>query len=152
MLQSNTFGFGRFYSNLETWDILVKQGIPGSVSSASYMYHAAIFLQVLAPLYSEMHRPLSQSLEIILLFGVELPHDVLYGWYNDRSTSSLLCFKLSPSAFLLKAWFSSKFIPGQVVRNIHGEKLASEKAFHKHLPFGSLYLLCLRSVLHTLRA
>lgn len=71
MLQSNTFGFGRFYSNLETWDILVKQGIPGSVSSAYYMYHAAIFLQVLAPLYSEMHRPLSQSLEIILLFGVK---------------------------------------------------------------------------------
>lgn len=60
--------------------------------------------------------------------GVNLPQDVLYGWYNDRSTSSLLCFKFSPSALLLQAWFSSKFIPGQVVRNIHGAKLVSEKA------------------------
>lgn len=59
---------------------------------------------------------------------------------------SLLCFKLSPSALLLQAWFSGKFIPGQVVRNIHGVKSVLEKAFLKHLPLflalGSLYHLC----------
>lgn len=35
------------------------------------------------------------------------------------AAGSLLCSKLSPSA-LLQDWFSSKFTPGQVVRNIHG--------------------------------
>ena len=58
---------------------------------------------------------------------------------------SQLCFKLSPSALLLQAWFSSKFIPGQVDKNTHGAKSVLEKAFPKHLtsllPLGFSYLI-----------
>ena len=51
-----------------------------------------------------------------------------------KGPGSRFCFKLSPLALLLQAWFSKELIPGQVNKKLHEAKSVLGKAFHKHLP------------------